>query len=328
MTKTIAVLHMPLTMGMGRAALHYIDIFESMGYEVLPMNWYDFIHHKRSNIEPADAIFSFVVPQQSLLTVIHNIVQNYKKRYGMTVWETEEPPLCFQHYVMMFDVMFAPSKFTISKFKSPMHLLPHHASTTPYDIADVSHALKHLLSPPGYKFYSISDFNDSRKNVKQLVQGFLECGFPDAYLVLKHNRMTTDIVNHPRIINIIGELTDKDMEYLHNKCQCYVNLSFSEGVGLGIVEAAVRNKPIVMTDYGGQNDYVSTPYLVKTFMGKVGFDEFLFNRKMTWGLPDHDDYVAKLKDAHHDSLEEQDHSTTRKMVSKKNIKKILKTHGL
>ena len=172
MSKSIAVLHMPFSMGMGRAAQHYINIFTSLGYDVFPMNWYDFINHKRSTIESADALFSFVVPQQHLLPMLNNILKNYVKTYGMTVWETEEPPLGFQLYTTMFTTMFAPSKFTIGKFSMPMHFLPHHASTSTYKLSNVNAGLKRILTVPGYKFYSISDFTDSRKNVTKMIDGF------------------------------------------------------------------------------------------------------------------------------------------------------------
>ena len=328
MTKTLALLHMPFTMGMGRAALQYKLIFEQMGYIVIPMNWYDFMHRKRSSVDDADILFSFIVPQQSLMHLLNDIVTNYPKTYGMTVWETENPPTCFQMYATMFDTMFAPSKFTIGKFTSPLYFLPHHVSSSSYELSDVNVGIKHIIAVSGYKFYSISDFTDSRKNLNQMIQGFLDNNFTDAYLILKHNRHRDDIIRHPQIINIVGELTEKDMEYIHDTCHCYVNLSYSEGVGLGIIEAAVRNKPIIMTDYGGQNDYVNTPYVVKTTLGKIGFDEFLFTKDMSWGHPDDDDYKQKLKDAYRNNTIFQDHSTTRKLVSKKNIKKILKTHGL
>ena len=36
-----------------------------------------------------------------------------------------------------------------------------------------------------------------------------------------------------------------------SKSDCYVSFSSSEGVGMGAVEAAIRNKPVIITDYGG-----------------------------------------------------------------------------
>ena len=326
--KSIALLRMPMVMGMGRAAFEYEKIFKKMGYEVKCMEWYDFMTGRRKKIEPADVLFSFVVPQPSLLNLITNIVNQYKKTYGMTVWETEEVPFYFKSYAQLFDVMFAPSHFTANMFTPALTFLPHHVSSTSYALKEVNTGVTHILATPGYKFYSISDFADSRKNVTQLVKGFLECNLVGAKLVLKHNRDVPKIADHPNIINLVGELTDKDLEFMHDVCHCYVNMSFSEGVGLGILEAAIRDKPIIMTDYGGQTDYVETPWLVKTQMGSVGFDEFLYTKNMKWGIPDHDDYKRMLKDVYDKSVKKHDHQNTRKLVSMKNIRKILKKQGL
>ena len=320
--KTITVLHMPFSMGMGRAAVQYIEIFKKMGYQVSTMNWYDFMQNNRKHMEPADILFAFVVPQNSLLPMLQNIIKHYTFTCGMTAWETEDPPECFKQYTKMFDVMTAPSQFTIDKFDPTITFVPHHVSTSSYQLSDINTGLKQLLASPGYKFYSISDFTDSRKNVAQLVRGFLDCALPNALLVLKHNRTPHPICSHPKIINIIGEMTKSDIEFIHDVCHCYVNLSFSEGVGLGILEAAVRNKPIIMTDYGGQNDYVTTPWLVKTTVGKIGFDEFLFSSDMRWGIPHLQDYKRIMKDVYLESPETYDHERTRKIVSQKNIKKL------
>ena len=328
MKKTIALLRMPRVMGMGRAAIEYEHIFKKMGYDVKCMEWYDFMSGRRKQIEPADILFSFVVPQYSLMKLLTTIVSQYDRTYGMTVWETEEVPVYFRTYANMFNVMFAPSMFTANMFSPALTFLPHHVSSTSYALKEVNVGVKHILATPGYKFYSISDFTDSRKNITQLVKGFLECNFVGAKLVLKHNHDTPKIAEHPNIINIVGELTPKDLEFIHDVCHCYVNMSFSEGVGLGILEAAVRDKPIIMTDYGGQVDYVDTPWTVKTTIGPVGFDEFLYTKNMQWGIPDHDDYKKMLKDVYDKGAKHYDHQQTRKLVAIKNIKKILKIQGL
>ena len=51
------------------------------------------------------------------------------------------------------------------------------------------------------------------------------------------------------------------MEDIHAKSDCYVSFSSSEGIGLGAVEAALRNKPVIITDFGGAPEYIKTPYL-------------------------------------------------------------------
>ena len=326
--KTLTLLHMPFTMGMGRAAHEYKKIFETMGYTVTCMNWFDVISGRNTTMNRTDIFVAFVVPQPHLMKILKHIVSLYNRTYGIIVWETDQPPPCFVEYTGLFDHMFAPSMFTSKMFNPALTFLPHHVRRKSYTLKDVTPDLKKLLVTPGYKFYSISDFTDSRKNYDQLVQGFLECGFPGAHLVLKHNRPSPRIVNHPNIINIVGELSGTDMEFIHDTCHCYVSLSFSEGVGLGIVEAAIHDKPVLMTDYGGQNDYVKTQWKVKTSKGNVGFDEFLFTKDMTWGVPNYEHYKVLLKKLYLESPKTEDHEHTRKIVSTKFIKNILKRQGI
>ena len=44
---------------------------------------------------------------------------------------------------------------------------------------------------------------------------------------------------------------------LHEMGDCYISLARTEGWGLGAFEAARLGKPVVMTGYGGQLDYLS-----------------------------------------------------------------------
>jgi hypothetical protein len=44
----------------------------------------------------------------------------------------------------------------------------------------------------------------------------------------------------------------------------------------GLLEAALRSKPVIITDYGGLKEYVHTPWVVKCTKGPIGFDDFLF----------------------------------------------------
>ena len=46
------------------------------------------------------------------------------------------------------------------------------------------------------------------------------------------------------------------MDKIHKSSDCYVSFSSSEGVGMGAVEAALRGKPVIITDYGGAPEYV------------------------------------------------------------------------
>ena len=51
-------------------------------------------------------------------------------------------------------------------------------------------------------------------------------------------------------------LPDGEMRALHEVGDVFVSLTRSEGFGLGAFEAAARGKPVVMTRYGGQLDFL------------------------------------------------------------------------
>lgn len=51
-------------------------------------------------------------------------------------------------------------------------------------------------------------------------------------------------------------LDDEEMLALHEMGDCFVSLTRTEGWGLGAFEAALLGKPVVMTAYGGQEDFL------------------------------------------------------------------------
>jgi glycosyltransferase involved in cell wall biosynthesis len=64
----------------------------------------------------------------------------------------------------------------------------------------------------------------------------------------------------PNVHIINGLLPDDVIRDLHDQCHCYVSFSSSEGVGMGAVEAALYNKPVIITDYGAPREYIKTKY--------------------------------------------------------------------
>lgn len=61
----------------------------------------------------------------------------------------------------------------------------------------------------------------------------------------------------PPVAVIMDEtLSDAEMLALHEKGDCYIALPRAEGWGLGAFEAARLGKPVIMTGYGGQLDFL------------------------------------------------------------------------
>ena len=65
--------------------------------------------------------------------------------------------------------------------------------------------------------------------------------------------------SRPAPFRIISDesLSDEEMFALHDMGDCFVSLSRTEGWGLGAFEAARLGKPVVMTGYGGQLEYLT-----------------------------------------------------------------------
>jgi glycosyltransferase involved in cell wall biosynthesis len=61
----------------------------------------------------------------------------------------------------------------------------------------------------------------------------------------------------PGVCLIVRDLAQAEVDDLHAAGDCYVSLTHAEGWGLGAFDAACRDKPVVMTGWGGQLDYLS-----------------------------------------------------------------------
>lgn len=70
-------------------------------------------------------------------------------------------------------------------------------------------------------------------------------------------QMLANHPNPPPVVVIADEdLSDGEIQALHELGDCYVSLTRTEGWGLGAFEAARLGKPVVMTAYGGQLDFL------------------------------------------------------------------------
>jgi glycosyltransferase involved in cell wall biosynthesis len=166
-----------------------------------------------------------------------------------------------------------------------------------------------------YTFYSIGNMADPRKNITGLIRAFQMCNFgPAARLVLKATCIRPFEVKVPGVVVINGLLSDDAIDRIHASCHCYVNCSHSEGVGMGAVEAAMRDKPVIISEYGGLKEYVKTPWVISCDLGPIGFDDFLFTRDLVWGHPRLEDLVRHLKDCFEKRVTHWDHSHTREIT--------------
>jgi len=285
-----------LLSGIGQHLKKYADMFTDSKYVELT-----------NDLPDSDEAFIFALPVQHWLERIPMMKQKYSRLYCMTVCETETVHEDYGKLFNHFDRVAVPSEFCQRVFSKQF------PNTTFYII----HA--HIPRPDKYVFYHIGNVMDPRKNVKGILEAFIRLNEPTTHLLIKATCNSNVSINLPRVKVINGLLSDDDIEDLHRIGDCYVSFSHSEGVGMGAVEAAVRNKPVIITDYGGASEYIKTPYTIKCTLQELEKDDFLFKKGMQWGNPDASQLLEYMRDAFDKKLKYMDHSHTKQLTDKENV---------
>jgi len=255
--------------------------------------------------------FTFILPIESFVTLVDQYSTMCETMIYMTVCETEPVNPCYK-ILEKYKTIHVPSNFAKSileiQFPKITWKVLHHWASNPIP------KLIDRVRP--YTFYTIGNVIDPRKNITSIVECFLKCNFPDARLVIKATCNRTVDWKIPGVEVINGLISDEEIEKIHERCDCYINCSHSEGVGMGAVEAALRNKPVIIADYGGLQEYVKTPWVVHCTKGPIGFDDFLFTKDLYWGFPNINYLMLCMEDCYKKHVHVWDHTWTRELVGK------------
>lgn len=290
-----------LLAGIGQVTKQYSDL--------VPDAEYCEVGHPPKKLE-YDRGFAFVLPIQNQLDIFDQYKKFCNEWIYMTVCETEPVNECYG-VLKRYPEIHVPSEFSrqilAKQFPKTKWTLLRHWSETKVPRAPST------TTP--YVFYTIGNVLDPRKNIKKLIEAYLRCEFRDsAHLVLKATCNQHVDWRVPGVTVINGLLSDEDLEKVHAGGHCYVNCSHSEGVGMGAVEAALRSKPVIITDYGGLKEYVRTPWVVPCTVGPIGFDDFLFKKEHNWGWPDQSALEKCLWDCFEKKVQTWDHAHTRELM--------------
>ena len=200
----------------------------------------------------------------------------------MTICETETVHEDYGKLFDFFDEIAVSSEFCKKVFEkqfpeTKFYLIHVYIPPIPKKVLSIDFGIR----PDAYKFYHIGNIIDFRKNIKQLIEAFLRNNFPNAQLILKATCKQPVTWKVPNVVIINGLIPPEYLEQLHYQCDCYVSSSFSEGVGMGAIEAALNDKPVIITEYGGASEYIKTPYTVRCDRQKLPHDDFLFKALLT-----------------------------------------------
>ena len=285
-----------LLAGIGQHASKYTRLFPESKYYVVGQE-----------IPECEHGLLFMIPLKEMMEHIPYMKRRVKNLACMTVCETtevhEDYGLLFKH----FKRVAVPSEFCQEVFTRQF----------PETEFYVVHA--HIPEPDVYTFYHIGNILDDRKQFRAILEAFIRLNEPNSRLLVKATCLKDVNMTIPRVEIINGLVNDEQMEKLHKLGDCYVSFSKSEGVGMGAVEAALRDKPVIITDFGGAPEYVKTPYLVPCELQELESDDFLFKKGMHWGKPDADKLLEFMRDAFQKKLRYMDHTHTKNLVGKENV---------
>ena len=265
-------------------------------------------------------VFMFALPIPRWLEAVPKIKEVSKRVICMTICETETVHPDYGKLFDLFDEIAVASEFCKRVFErqfpgTRFYIIRVHVPQRTIRPLAIDFGLR----PDAYKFYHIGNVVDQRKNIKQVIEAFYRCNFDNAQLVIKATCNSPVTWNMPNVVVINGLIQEDHLDQLHLQCDCYVSASYSEGVGMGAIEAALHDKPVIITSYGGAVEYVRTPYTVQCGLQKLPCDDFLFQKGMEWGKPDFDQLKSFMRDAYDMNVKYMEHPHTKSIVSRETV---------
>lgn len=259
-------------------------------------------------LPPGEDVFVFVIPTDEILNLLDQVIEKSRKVIVMTVCETDPVHPSYGKLFSRVKKIAVPSEFSKNIFEK-------------YWPDNEFQIIRHTVRPDSYKFYTIGNLLDPRKNALDIIKAFVELKLDNAKLFLKSTARMAISFDHPDVI-IMNNLVDKTtIDMIHKGCDCYIQFSKSEGVGMGAVEAAYNDKPVIIQEHGGTINYIKTPWIVSCTTAEVEADDFLFVKGSKWGKPCIDELKKHMLDVYSRNIRTWDHEYTRNLINDNDIKR-------
>jgi glycosyltransferase involved in cell wall biosynthesis len=214
------------------------------------------------------------VPSQYLYSRIIKEKDKGKKTVLITIWETLNVPQDWKKCISAVDIVLYPSNWNLNCFKefnSSTFYLPH-----PVEEIELSD-----LNSSSYTFYTINEWTN-RKHIDDIIESYIKefDSSEDVRLIIKTSSITNeDIIKiiqkysltPPPIEIITKNLTEKEINELHDQGHVFISLSGSEGMGYGLCDSAMRGKVIITTSFGAQLEYIKGIWVVSTVLENCSY---------------------------------------------------------
>ena len=259
------------------------------------------------------------------------------KSIGIFYCETDPIPATWMRSAKLMDGLLLPNKEMTAQYVN--HGLydgqPVALATLPSDISrytskqTVPKKISEFKDGGRFLFYTVGELV-VRKNVQGLVKAFVaEFGRNENVgLVIKsgggndtRNRIAqlvhevergSKLYNHAPVFAITDNLTDKELDGLHDGCDCYVQPSHSESISIPAMDALGFGKTPIVTNAGGFLEYVDDtvgwliPARKAMVFGEGAIHGELFTSKKTWWEPDLLELRSSMRQAFTNRIEREE----------------------
>jgi glycosyltransferase involved in cell wall biosynthesis len=218
-----------------------------------------------------------------------------KRTIGYTVWETDALPAHWPRLLNAMDALVVPCRANAEVLARagvhrPVHVVPHirrHAWSASARDDAIALRLRLGIAEDQFVFYCIAAW-DPRKALDELVATFLRtfgaqdrvtlllktsaavnnaadahAGMPAEGAVREVVRAVQPVLGGTRgNLAVIGadDISGRTIDAIHALGDCFVSLTHGEGWGMGSFDAAAAGKPVIITGWGGQLDYLGAGY--------------------------------------------------------------------
>lgn len=262
--------------GIGQSARLCLSELQRTGHPVSTLNVSplfqidDKVPYERGTAWPRTGGMSIVHlnPPMMLIGLVAAGLGHYRRDVTVAYWAWELPelPPDWRAALRQVDAVLVPSTFcrdaVAAHTGKPVLVVAH-----PVPVAEPGTAP--LVSPRPFRVLSIFNCGSSlrRKNPAALIEAFKRAfgSDRDAELVLKIADGRThraDVAELNRLIGgapnirLVDELmSDRDLDRLLRSCDAYASLHRSEGFGLTVAEAIMREVPVIVTGWSGTADF-------------------------------------------------------------------------
>ena len=222
------------------------------------------------------------------------VVEPGKRMLGYTVWETDALPPHWPGLLNAMDVLAVPSRMNREMFARggitrPLHVVPHirrHAWSATARNDAIALRLRLRIPDDHFVFYTIGAW-DPRKALDDLVATFARTfGKEDRVTLLIKTSATSsaaDVRGSAPVEGLVREvvaaaqrqssratadfkviaaddISGRTIDAIHTAGDCFVSLTHGEGWGMGAFDAAALGKPVLITGWGGQLEYLGDDY--------------------------------------------------------------------